>query len=441
MADGEEDVKFLGLSLDDVRTTQGPPRRHPQSLWQNADKDWGHRLSEISYQQLLKIELAMMKNWTGGREEWRFDLVSVPAVRGIITVIYIVIILVGLVSNAIVIVVAAKMRKKAQTVTNVLVVNLALSDLGLCTFSLPIQLHYQLTDRWVFGEPLCKVVFSAFALPMYLSTVTILLIAIDRYWLIIYPFKDRLSVRTALILVSVNVIGTVVMSMPVMHFTSLYVIDDPDLDLHKNLCIESWPSIMERQVYSVLTFIFQFCLPLVLTTGLYLRIYTRLRKRPLATRQHRSSSSSSSSHPPHPSIRTNKTNKILIAIVANFIACWLPWNLFSLVTEIDHTTVRGPHFKLVDLSLKGFAMGSACINPLLYCWLNDNLKKDLSAIAVKLKIYAAREPTQNAEAMPRFEVQPPSRDAEPRSYAVVDNVRTASLLMERSSSAPRHSAT
>lgn len=428
MLNSDEDKKLLGLGLDEVRTTQGP-RRYPP--WQNADEDWGHRLSEISYQQLQQVEQAMVKNWSGGREEWRFDLVNVPAVRYIITVIYIVIIVVGLISNAIVIVVAAKMRK-TQTVTNLLVVNLAVSDLGLCTFSLPIQLHYQLTDQWVFGEPLCKIVFSAFALPMYLSTVTILLIAIDRYWLIIYPFKDRLSIRTALILVSVNVIGTVVMSIPVTYFTSLYVIDDPDLDLHKNLCIERWPSVIERQVYSVLTFLFQFCFPLVLTTGLYFRIYTRLRKRPLA--QHRT-------NPPHSSTRTGKTNKILVAIVANFIACWLPWNLFSLVTEIDHTTVKGPHFKLVDLSLKGFAMGSACINPLLYCWLNDNLKKDLSAIAVKLKIYASREAAQSADALPRFELQPPSRNAEPGSYAIVDNVRTASLLMERSSSAPRHSTT
>ena len=68
-----------------------------------------------------------------------------------------------------------------QSATNVFVVCLAVSDLALCLFSLPVQLHYQLTDNWYFGSALCRVVFAAFAVPMYLSTVTVMLIAVDRF--------------------------------------------------------------------------------------------------------------------------------------------------------------------------------------------------------------------------------------------------------------------
>ena len=32
---------------------------------------------------------------------------------------------------------------------------------------------------------------------------------------------------------------------------------------------------------------------------------------------------------------------------------------------------------MIDLLLKLFAMGSACVNPFLYGWLNDNFKKEL----------------------------------------------------------------
>jgi len=72
------------------------------------------------------------------------------------------------------------MRRCLQSATYVFVVCLAVSDLALCLFSLPVQLHYQLTNNWYFGNTLCRVVFAAFAVPMYLSTVTIMLIAIDR---------------------------------------------------------------------------------------------------------------------------------------------------------------------------------------------------------------------------------------------------------------------
>jgi len=67
-----------------------------------------------------------------------------------------------------------------QSATHVFVVCLAVSDLVLCMFSLPVQLHYQLTDIWYLGSAMCRVVFAAFAVPVYLSTMTIMLIAVDR---------------------------------------------------------------------------------------------------------------------------------------------------------------------------------------------------------------------------------------------------------------------
>lgn len=43
----------------------------------------------------------------------------------------------------------------ARSVASALIGNLAAADLWHCLFCLPIQLHYQLTDRWVFGAVLC----------------------------------------------------------------------------------------------------------------------------------------------------------------------------------------------------------------------------------------------------------------------------------------------
>lgn len=374
--------------------------------------------------ELSQLQQEILRNWTNTKAHWQFDLLKMPLVRYVIVTVYVIVIFTGIFSNTVAIYIAAK-AKKPQTVTNIFVINLALSDLALCVFSLPVQLHYQLTDRWVFGEVLCRLVFSAFALPMYLSTVTILLIAVDRYWLIIYPLSNRISRRLACLLIAINVVVSVTMSVPVMHFTSLYVIDEPLLGMHKNLCVERWPSVVDRQVYSVFSFVVQFCLPLSLTTALYFRIYTRLRQRFRST-QNRPNQR-----------RTRKTNKILVSIVVNFVVCWLPWNLFSLITELDHTLVTGPHFKLVDLSLKCFSMGSACVNPLLYCWLNDNLRKDLGLIAVKLKIYN-RSATEASGPLwpdlPLFDVQPPSALDERCPCQATENVQTFSVSVDKFSS-------
>jgi hypothetical protein len=33
---------------------------------------------------------------------------------------------------------------------------LAMADICLCVFNLPLQLHYQVTDNWIFGSVLCR---------------------------------------------------------------------------------------------------------------------------------------------------------------------------------------------------------------------------------------------------------------------------------------------
>ena len=82
-----------------------------------------------------------------------------------------------------------------------------------------------------------------------------------------------------------------------------------------------------------------------------------------------------------------KTSRLLFAIVANFVACWLPWNIFSLIVELDRTAVRGSLVRIIDLGLKVFALaGSACVNPFFYCWFNDNFRVELSGLIASVPL-------------------------------------------------------
>jgi len=99
--------------------------------------------------------------------------------------------------------------------------------------------------------------------------------------------------------------------------------------------------------------------------------------------------------------------------------------VFGLITELDHHVVRGRHFELADLALKGFAMASACINPLLYCWLNENLRRNITTLSFRLNPFHRISRRQNRSLnggaasdapggarmggdLPRFNIQPPS---------------------------------
>ena len=331
---------------------------------------------------------ALLENWTRLHhvDHPEFDFLRRPAWRGLVMALFITVILVGLVGNTIVVFVVVKNRNM-QNVTNIFIANLALSDIGLCLLSLPVQLYYQLTDHWIFGETLCKIIFAAFAVPMYVSTFTIFLIALDRYGLILYPLRARMSVRTAILLIFVIVGISILFSIPIIVFTSLHTINQPDLRIYRSYCIESWPTAVGRKIYSASMFLLQFMLPICVTALLYYKIYCRLKNRP----SHRTSNNAD---------RKQKTNKVLFAIVSLFVVCWLPWNMFTLITELDQSIVIGAHFKFVDLLLKVFAMSSACINPFLYCWLNENFRKELDQIAIKMKLYRREDPSTQPAATP-----------------------------------------
>jgi len=240
--------------------------------------------------------------------------------------------------------------------------------------------------------------------------------------------------------------------LQVIQFTSLHTIDDDLMGIHKSFCVEIWPSLTARQVYSLVVFAIQFCLPLLATAGLYLRIYSRLRTRQAARRRldirrttltsttgarspktetiaMRGGTGSGGTGPsgngtggtgfgetalggtrtgetrlvgsgsdgigsggtgpggtgtgqrsPVAGGRKGRTSRLLALIIAQFVAFWLPWNVLSLVVEFDRMAVPVDLFRLLDLGLKVLAMaGSACVNPILYCWSNDNIRGELIA--------------------------------------------------------------
>ncbi|ESN94122.1 hypothetical protein HELRODRAFT_142283, partial [Helobdella robusta] len=275
-----------------------------------------------------------------------------------IIVMYVIIISAGFISNFSVILVIG-CSKSLKSVTNLFVVSLSASDLALCLFSLPIQLHYQLTGNWAFGKLLCHLTLPAMAIPMFVSTSTIFMIAFDRHRLVVHPFKKRLTIKKTILVIIFNVMLSVVFASPVLYFTEYYQLDE----FNKFECREHWTVHANiRKLYSVFVFIVLFCLPLFITAILYFQIYVCLANKSYKPGKYKNSSSSIKNITVVKR-RFYKTNRILMATVVNFCVCWTPWNSFLL-----------PHIGLLDLIFKWMAMLSVCINPLLYCWLNENLR-------------------------------------------------------------------
>jgi neuropeptide Y receptor len=97
----------------------------------------------------------------------------------ILIFIFSIVIIFGVFGNALVIW-TVLFNKQMRTSNNLFVLNLAISDLTLCLFSIPFNVYKTLRHTWKFGSFLCK--FSPFfqASNVFISTISITAIALDR---------------------------------------------------------------------------------------------------------------------------------------------------------------------------------------------------------------------------------------------------------------------
>lgn len=99
-----------------------------------------------------------------------------------------------------------------QTITNLFIVNLAISDVMMCLLAIPFTpLSYFLND-WVFGSALCNLVPMTLGVSVYVSTLSSTVIAVDRYFVIVHPFKPRMT--TPVCLIVIGIIWQVLSALP-----------------------------------------------------------------------------------------------------------------------------------------------------------------------------------------------------------------------------------
>jgi hypothetical protein len=284
------------------------------------------------------------------------DLLDHQAAKAVLILLYSLVILLGALLNTLVVATVAK-TKQMWNATNIFIANLAVADIFVCVFDLPLSLYQTLTQNWIFGRTLCHLIPMTFGVVVYTSTLTLTMIAVDRFILIVFPLRKRMTVSMALLLNVVIALVATAVASPIAIYGTLKEFNMPQINVHRVLCVEKWPQTQHRRLYTVATVIAQFFLPLLVILVLYALIFKTLRNR-MQTR----------------TSRKTKTTRMLVAVVLVFALTWTPFHLFAILIDFKKELVNGDAIRLVDALLKVIALSSSCINPLLYGWMNDNYR-------------------------------------------------------------------
>ena len=128
-------------------------------------------------------------------------------------IFYALIFLLGIVGNVLVVFVVLR-NKAMQTITNIFITNLAVSDICMCLLAVPFTPMSYFFNSWIFGKALCHIVPMTLCISVYVSTLTSTAIAVDRYFVIVYPFKPRMKVYMCVLMIVAIWIISVSISLP-----------------------------------------------------------------------------------------------------------------------------------------------------------------------------------------------------------------------------------
>nr|QXU63433.1 short neuropeptide F receptor [Dendroctonus armandi] len=286
-------------------------------------------------------------------------------------VIYTTIFIVGLFGNVLVCYVVFR-NKAMQTVTNLFITNLALSDILLCVLAVPFTPLYTLLGKWVFGGVICHLVPYAQGASVYISTLTLMSIAIDRYFVIIYPFHPRMKLSTCVLIIVI--IWTFALLITSPYGIYMRHMEDPG-NITRFFCEEKWPVEQWRHAFGVITTALQFLIPFLIMAYCYICVSIKLNDRARSKPGSKNSRKEEADRE-----RKRRTNRMLIAMVAVFLISWLPLNVVNISNDFYTDMIKWEYYFLSFFLVHQMAMSSTCYNPFLYAWLNDNFRKEFKQV-------------------------------------------------------------
>ncbi|MPC71441.1 prolactin-releasing peptide receptor-like [Portunus trituberculatus] len=296
------------------------------------------------------------------------DILSYPTTQAIFYIEYLTIFMLGVFGNCLVCYVVFR-NKHMQNVTNYFITNLALADILLCVLAVPFTPFYTFMGEWMFGRLLCHLVTMAQGTSVYVSTLTLMSIAIDRFFVIIYPFRPRLSLPVCYMIIISIWLFSISATLPYAFYMGMVEYQD------RSYCEELWPSEFIRQVFSGFTAIMQFVVPFIIILICYGKISNRMNERVRAKPGSKSSKQEEADRE-----RKRRTNRMLIAMVTIFGVSWLPMNVVHLVGDYYAPASTWSYYNLCFFITHVVAMSSTCYNPFLYAWLNENFRKEFQLV-------------------------------------------------------------
>ncbi|XP_002039321.2 cholecystokinin receptor type A isoform X1 [Drosophila sechellia] len=161
-------------------------------------------------------------------------------------------------------------NRRMRTITNVFLLNLAISDMLLGVLCMPVTLVGTLLRNFIFGEFLCKLFQFSQAASVAVSSWTLVAISCERYYAICHPLRSRSwqTISHAYKIIGFIWLGGILCMTPIAVFSQLIPTSRPGYCK----CREFWPDLGYELFYNILLDFLLLVLPLLVLCVAYILI-------------------------------------------------------------------------------------------------------------------------------------------------------------------------
>ncbi|XP_067310831.1 C-C chemokine receptor type 6 [Pseudorasbora parva] len=298
------------------------------------------------------------------------------------TYIYSLICALGLVGNVLVLLTYAFYRK-AKTMTDIFLVNVALADL-LFVIALPLIIYNE-QYSWSMGAWACKLLRAAYSINVYSSTLLLACISGDRYISIVQAARS-VRIRSKARMYS-RFICLVIWLLAFLLSLPTFIYNQKENNECINIFKKPETAMLMKILIPSMQMLIGFLVPLIVMIFCYSCTMATL----LKTKN----------------FHKHKAVRVVLAVVFVFVLCHLPYNVALLVYTIklfSERSCKEEQLTLMTLSIsRSIAYLHCCLNPILYAFIGVKFRSHFFQILQDLRclgkkyIYPGRSSQQTSE--------------------------------------------
>ena len=300
------------------------------------------------------------------------SLINPEALKVGATVAYSLILVVSLVGNSLIVLIVYKTPTLKKPI-NMLIANMAMSDLLYPIFFFPVRLADLHVGSWLIGgtlgQALCKIYPFLTDVSTLVSIQSLVLITVDRYAAVVVPLRSPLISRK---LCRCLIGGTWILAAA-FHSPYLFAFNLVEYQEGK-WCVKQWEVIFGEKsstgIYFLSASILFFHIPFVVLAILYSIILIKLKKQAHPGEQ-------SASAVEQRTRRNRNVLKMTVAIVVAFFICWIPFSIQMVTSYFIPQNTLDCKFWVSYIVATFISRTNCAINPIICLTFTSNYRQAL----------------------------------------------------------------